>query len=41
VTAAARIWRKRKGENQLPKVIHRVTCKDTVEVSNTPARDAA
>jgi transposase-like protein len=41
VMAAARTWRKLKGENQLPKVIQGVTFKDGVEVSNTPAQNAA
>jgi putative transposase len=41
VMAAAKTWRKLKGENQLPKLIQGVTFKDGVEVSNTPAQDAA
>ena len=41
VTAAAKTWRKLKGENQLPKVIQGVTFRDGVEVINTPAQDAA
>src|ERR671920_2634771 len=41
VMAAARTWRKLKGENQLPKVIQGVTFRDGVEVINTPAQDAA
>jgi transposase-like protein len=41
VMAAAKTWRKLKGENQLPKVIQGVTFKDGVEVSNTPAQNAA
>jgi hypothetical protein len=41
VMAAAKTWRKLKGENQLPKVIQGVTFRDGVEVINTPARDAA
>ena len=41
VMAAARTWRKLKGENQLPKVIQGVTFRDGVEVVNTPAQDAA
>jgi putative transposase len=41
VMAAAKTWRKLKGENQLPKVIQGVTFKDGVEVSNTPvSRDS-
>ena len=39
--AAAKTWRKLKGENQLPKVIQGVTFRDGVEVINTPAQDAA
>ncbi len=41
VMAAAKTWRKLKGENQLPKVIQGVTFRDGVEVINTPAQDAA
>src|SRR5215213_4233856 len=41
VMAAARTWRKLKGENQLLKVIQGVTLRDGVEVINTPAQDAA
>ena len=41
VTAAARTWRKLKGENQLPKVIQGVTFRDGVEVTQTPAQNAA
>ena len=41
VMAAAKTWRKLKGENQLPKVIQGVTFSDGVEVINTPAQDAA
>jgi len=41
VMAAAKTWRKLKGENQLPKVIQGVTFKDGVEVNNTPAQNAA
>ena len=41
VMAAAKTWRKLKGENQLPKVIQGVTFRDGVEVVNTPAQDAA
>jgi putative transposase len=41
VMAAARTWRKLKGENQLPKVIQGVTFRDGVEVTNTPAQNAA
>ena len=41
VMAAAKTWRKLKGENQLPKVVQRVTFRDGVEVINTPAENAA
>ena len=41
VMAAARTWRKLKGENQLPKVIQGVTFRDGVEVINTSQQTAA
>ena len=41
VMAAAKTWRKLKGENQLPKVIQGVTFKNGVEVINTPEQTAA
>ena len=41
VTAAARTWRRLKGENQLPKVVQGVTFTNGVEVTNTPAQNAA
>ena len=41
VMAAAKTWRKLKGETQLPKVIQGVTFKNGVEVSNTPSQNAA
>jgi putative transposase len=41
VMAAARSWRRLKGENQLPKVIEGVTFKDGVEVPTADAKDAA
>jgi transposase-like protein len=41
VTAAAKTWRRLKGENQLPKVVQGVTFRDGVEVTNTPAQSAA
>src|SRR5215207_4268722 len=41
VMAAAKTWRKLKGENQLPKVIRGVTFRDGVEVKQTPAQTAA
>ena len=41
VTAAARTWRRLKGENQLPKVVQGVTFTNADEVTNTPAQNAA
>jgi putative transposase len=41
VMAAARTWRRLKGENQLPKVIEGVTFRDGVEVTTADAHDAA
>ena len=41
VMAAARTWRRLKGENQLPKVIEGVTFKDGVEVIAADAQHAA
>src|SRR3954447_21968496 len=41
VMAATKTWHKLKGENQLPKVIQGVTFRNGVEVSNTPAQNAA
>jgi len=41
VMAAARTWRRLKGENQLPKVIQGVTFRDGVEVTETPTQNAA
>jgi putative transposase len=41
VMAAAKTWRKLKGENQLPKLIQGVTFRDGVELINTPAQNAA
>ncbi len=41
VVAAAKTWRRLKGENQLPKVIQGVTFRDGVEVIDTPAQSAA
>ena len=40
VMAAAKTWRRLKGENQLPKVVG-VTFRNGVEVTNTPAQNAA
>jgi putative transposase len=41
VMAAAKTWRRLKGENQLPKVIEGVTFKDGVEVTAADAQNAA
>ena len=41
VMAAAKTWHKLKGENQLPKVVQGVTFTNGVEVTNTPAQNAA
>jgi hypothetical protein len=41
VRAAAKTWRKLKGDNQLPKLIQGVTFRDGVEIINTPAQNAA
>jgi putative transposase len=41
VTAAAKTWRRLKGENQLPKVVQGVRFTNGVEVVNTPAQNAA
>jgi transposase-like protein len=41
VMAAARTWRRLKGENQLPKVIQGVTFRNGVEVTEPPAQTAA
>ena len=41
VMAAARTWRRLKGENQLPKVVQGVTFRDGVEAINTPEQTAA
>ncbi len=41
VMAAAKTWRRLKGENQLPKVIDGVRFKDGIEVNNVDAKDAA
>ncbi len=41
VMAAAKTWRRLKGENQLPKIIQGVTFTNGVEVTNTPAQNAA
>ena len=41
VMAAAKTWRRLKGENQLPKVVQDVTFRNGVEVTDTPAQSAA
>jgi len=41
VMAAAKSWRRLKGENQLPKVVQGVTFNNGVEVINTPTQSAA
>ena len=41
VMAAAKTWRRLKGENQLPKVVQGVTFRNGVEIADTPAQDAA
>jgi transposase-like protein len=41
VMAAAKTWRRLKGENQLPKIIQGVTFRNGVEVTDTPAQSAA
>ncbi len=41
VSAAAKTWRRLKGENQLPKVVRGVRFQNGVEVIETPAHNAA
>ena len=41
VMAAAKTWHRLKGENQLPKVVGGVKFRNGVEVTNTPAQNAA
>lgn len=41
VMAAAKTWRRLKGENQLPKVVAGVTFRNGVEVTDTPEQHAA
>jgi hypothetical protein len=41
ITAAAKTWRKLKGENQLPKVIQGVKFRDGIEVSVPTSQSAA
>jgi putative transposase len=39
--AAAKTWRRLKGENQLPKLAQGITFRDGVEVTDTPKQTAA
>jgi putative transposase len=41
VMAAAKTWRRLKGENQLPKVVRGVTFSNGIEVSSTSTQNAA
>ena len=41
VMAAAKTWRRLKGENQLPKVVRGVRFRDGVEATETPTQTAA
>jgi putative transposase len=41
VTTAMKMWRRSKGENQLPKVVEGVTFTNGVEVFQTSAQNAA
>ena len=41
VMAAAKTWRRLKGENQLPKVVQGVIFRNGVELINTPTLTAA
>jgi len=41
VMAASKTWRRLKGDNQLPKVVQGVIFRNGVEVTNTPAQNAA
>ena len=41
VMAAAKTWRRLKGENQLPKVLQSIISRNGVEVTDTPAQNAA
>lgn len=41
VTAATKIWRRLKGENQLPKVVRGVRFADGIGVTNAPYQSAA
>lgn len=41
ITAAAKTWRRLQGENLLPKVIHGVTFRDGIEVTDAASQNAA
>jgi hypothetical protein len=41
IMAAAKTWRRLKGENQLPKVLAGVTFRNGVEVTDTPEQSGA
>ena len=41
VTAAAKTWRRLKGENQLPKVVLGIAFRDGIEVTGAPVQTAA
>jgi putative transposase len=41
VMAAAKTWRRLKGEKQLPKVVQGVTVRDGVEVIEAPTQNPA
>ena len=41
ITAAARTWRKLKGENQLPKIVAGATFRDGTEIIEAPSSRAA
>jgi putative transposase len=41
IMAAAKTWRRLKGENQLPKVVAGVTFHNGVEVTDAPKQSAA
>ena len=41
VMAAAKTWRRLKGENQLPKVINGIRFKDGTEITAVDTKDAA
>ncbi len=41
VMAASETWRRLKGENQLPQVVQGVTFRNGVEITDTPAQNAA